>query len=120
MLKSSPIPAPRAKIKGWSFSFPKILSTLAFSVFNILPHNGKIAWFFLSLPLIAVPAAINGRDRKTQAILPLWGKMLNTEKARVDKIFGNEKLQPLILALGAGIGEDFNIAKIRYHKVIIT
>ncbi|HLC63141.1 MAG TPA: DNA topoisomerase (ATP-hydrolyzing) subunit B [Candidatus Nanoarchaeia archaeon] len=68
----------------------------------------------------AAGTAINGRDRKTQAILPLWGKMLNTEKARVDKIFGNEKLQPLILALGAGIGEDFNIAKIRYHKVIIT
>src|SRR3989344_11047 len=68
----------------------------------------------------AAGTAINGRDRKTQAILPLWGKMLNTEKARIDKIFGNEKLQPLILALGTGIGEDFNIEKTRYHKIIIT
>ncbi len=68
----------------------------------------------------AAGTAINGRDRKTQAILPLWGKMLNTEKARIDKVFGNEKLQPLILALGAGIGEDFNIEKTRYHKIILT
>lgn len=67
----------------------------------------------------AAGTAIGGRDRKTQAILPLWGKMLNVEKARIDKVFGNDKLQPIILALGAGIGEEFNIAKLRYHKVVI-
>ena len=67
----------------------------------------------------AAGTCIGGRDRRTQAILPLWGKMLNVEKARIDKIFGNDKLQPLILALGAGIGEDYDIKKLRYHKVII-
>ena len=60
-----------------------------------------------------------GRDRMIQAILPLWGKMLNVEKARVDKVIGNEKLTPVVLALGTGIGEDFNIEKLRYDKIII-
>ncbi len=64
-------------------------------------------------------SAKQGRDRRFQAVLPLWGKMLNAEKARVDKVLGNEKLQPVIQALGAGIGEDFGPEKIRYHKVII-
>ena len=64
-------------------------------------------------------SAKQGRDRKFQAILPLWGKMLNVEKARVDKIYGNDKLNPVILAIGAGIGADFDITKIRYGKVII-
>lgn len=64
-------------------------------------------------------SAKQGRDRKFQAILPLWGKMLNVEKARADKIYGNEKLNPVILAIGAGIGSDFDITKIRYGKVII-
>ena len=64
-------------------------------------------------------SAKQGRDRKFQAILPLWGKMLNVEKARIDKIYGNEKLQPVIMAIGAGIGSDFDVSKIRYGKVII-
>jgi len=64
-------------------------------------------------------SATQGRDSRFQAILPLWGKMLNVEKARVDKVYGNDKLQPVITALGAGIGEDFDVNKLRYHKVII-
>ncbi len=64
-------------------------------------------------------SAKQGRDRKFQAILPLWGKMLNVEKARADKIYGNDKLNPVILAVGAGIGSEFDITKIRYGKVII-
>ena len=64
-------------------------------------------------------SAKQGRDRKFQAILPLWGKMLNVEKSRADKIYNNDKLQPVILAVGAGIGNDFDINKIRYGKVII-
>ena len=63
--------------------------------------------------------ATQGRDSRFQAILPLWGKMLNVEKVRADKIYGNDKLQPVIIALGAGLGEDFDINKLRYHKVII-
>ena len=64
-------------------------------------------------------SAKQGRDRKFQAILPLWGKMLNVEKSRADKIYNNDKLQPVILAVGAGIGADFDVTKIRYGKVII-
>ncbi|MBP0973914.1 MAG: DNA topoisomerase (ATP-hydrolyzing) subunit B, partial [Oscillospiraceae bacterium] len=64
-------------------------------------------------------SAKEGRDRKFQAILPLWGKMLNVEKARIDKVYGNEKLMPVVTALGTGIGEDFDISKLRYDKVII-
>ena len=64
-------------------------------------------------------SAKNGRDSRFQAILPLWGKMLNVEKARADKIYNNDKLMPVITALGAGIGDDFDISKLRYHKVII-
>ncbi len=64
-------------------------------------------------------SAKGGRDSRYQAILPLWGKMLNVEKARADKIYGNDKLTPVITALGAGIGEDFDVSKLRYHKVII-
>ena len=64
-------------------------------------------------------SAKQGRDRRYQAILPLWGKMLNVEKARADKIYGNDKLNPVIIAVGAGIGSEFDITKIRYGKVII-
>lgn len=60
-----------------------------------------------------------GRDRKFQAILPLWGKMLNVEKARLDKVYGNEKLMPVVTALGTGIGEEFDISKLRYGRIII-
>ena len=64
-------------------------------------------------------SAKNGRDREYQAILPLWGKMLNVEKARLDKVIGNDKLTPVVLALGTGIGEDFDINKLRYDKIVI-
>ena len=64
-------------------------------------------------------SATQGRDSRFQAILPLWGKMLNVEKAREDKVIGNDKLQPVITALGAGIGEEFDTSKLRYHKVVI-
>ncbi len=67
----------------------------------------------------AAGSANQGRDSRFQAVLAMWGKMLNVEKARADKIYKNEKLQPVITALGAGIGEDFNLEKLRYHKVII-
>ena len=64
-------------------------------------------------------SATQGRDSRFQAILPLWGKMLNVEKARADKVYGNDKLQPVIVALGTGIGEEFDINRLRYHKIII-
>ena len=64
-------------------------------------------------------SAIQGRDSRFQAILSMWGKMLNVEKARMDKVYKNEKLQPVIAALGAGIADDFNVEKLRYHKIII-
>ena len=67
----------------------------------------------------AAGSAIQGRDSRFQAILAMWGKMLNVEKARADKIYGNDKLSPLIVALGGGIGEEFNLEKLRYHKIII-
>lgn len=64
-------------------------------------------------------SAKQGRDSNIQAILPLWGKMLNVEKARLDKVYGNEKLMPVVIALGCGIGEEFDVSKLRYHKVFI-
>ena len=67
----------------------------------------------------AAGSAIQGRDSRFQAILAMWGKMLNVEKARMDKVYNNDKLNPLIVALGGGIGEDFDIEKLRYHKVVI-
>ncbi len=67
----------------------------------------------------AAGSAIQGRDSRFQAILAMWGKMLNVEKARADKIYGNDKLYPLVLGLGAGIGDEFDIEKLRYHKIVI-
>ena len=67
----------------------------------------------------AAGSAIQGRDSRFQAILAMWGKMLNVEKARADKIYGNDKLSPLIVALGGGIGEEFSVEKLRYHKIVI-
>lgn len=64
-------------------------------------------------------SACDGRNKTYQAILPLWGKMLNVEKARIDKVYGNDKLTPVVIALGTGIGDDFDIEKLRYHKIII-
>ena len=64
-------------------------------------------------------SAKGGRERKYQAILPLWGKMLNVEKARIDKVYDNDKLLPIVMALGAGIGSDFDLTKLRYHKIIL-
>ena len=64
-------------------------------------------------------SATQGRDSRFQAILPLWGKMLNVEKVREERVYGNDKLQPVITALGAGLGEEFDPAKLRYHKIII-
>ena len=77
------------------------------------------AKFTSSRATSAAGSAIQGRDSRFQAILAMWGKMLNVEKARVDKIYGNDKLYPLIVALGAGIGNEFNIEKLRYHKIVI-
>ncbi len=64
-------------------------------------------------------SAKEGRDRRFQAILPLWGKMLNVEKARLDRVIGNEKLMPIVIALGTGIGDEFDITKLRYNKIVI-
>ncbi|MEG1886875.1 MAG: toprim domain-containing protein, partial [Oscillospiraceae bacterium] len=64
-------------------------------------------------------SAVKGRDRDFQAILPLWGKMLNVEKARADRVYGNEKLAPVVIALGTGIADDFNIEKLRYDKIVV-
>ena len=82
-------------------------------------NNPELTEFYIVEGDSAGGSATQGRDSRFQAILPLWGKMLNVEKVRADKIYGNDKLQPVIIALGAGLGEEFDVNKLRYHKVII-
>ncbi|POR05369.1 DNA topoisomerase IV subunit B [Alkalispirochaeta sphaeroplastigenens] len=82
-------------------------------------RNPELAEVYIVEGDSAGGSAKQGRDREFQAILPLWGKMLNVEKTRIDKVLANEKLQPIIASLGAGVGNEFDVTKVRYHKVFI-
>ena len=103
----------RKKTIGAGFTKPEKLADCA------IKDNPEICEVYIVEGDSAGGSAKAGRDSKTQAILPLWGKMLNVEKVSADKVFGNDKLLPVIQTLGTGIGKDFNIEKLRYNKIII-
>ena len=86
---------------------------------DCLDKNAELTELYIVEGDSAGGSAKEGRERQYQAILPLWGKMLNVEKARLDKVIGNDKLTPVVTALGTGIGEDFDLAKLRYNKIVI-
>jgi DNA gyrase subunit B len=103
----------RKKVVSGAFQKPEKLSDCS------IKDNPEICEVYIVEGDSAGGSAKKGRDSKTQAILPLWGKMLNVEKVTADKVVGNDKLQPVIASLGTGFGKDFNIEKLRYHKIII-
>lgn len=105
--------ATRKKVVSGSFQKPEKLSDCS------IKDNPEICEVYIVEGDSAGGSAKKGRDSQTQAILPLWGKMLNVEKVSPEKVLGNDKLDPVIKTLGAGFGKDFNIDKLRYHKIII-